>query len=287
MTSFIHYEKLIPGAARQASAARWLFVLLLILIAWQVGGMAARWFDKPLSPQLPILQGSEVSSADLSASSPGFVYLFGKPEKKTEEKAVVVSEQPIQESRLNVKLIGLLKTADGGVAVLKDGSASKVVAVGETLRDRVELVEVLKDSIVISNRGVLEEIPLQGRDETLDVTGSTSTENPSLDASQKERLQTIKEQLKASPINITQYVRFQPVQKNGKITSVKLWPRKEKAIFTALGFESGDQLKAVDGTAIAELATSPAKWQAMLTQTLFTMTLERKGQEISVEVNLN
>ncbi|MBF6057979.1 MULTISPECIES: type II secretion system protein GspC [Thiomicrorhabdus] len=286
MTSFINYEKFALGTAKQAMLARWLFALLLILIAWQAGSMASRWFDTPLSPQQPVLQNASSAAAAKSNARPDLVYLFGKPEQKV-EKSAVVSQQPIQESRLNIKLIGLLKTADGGVAVVKDGGETKVVAVGEELRDQVELVEVLRDSVVVSNRGVLEEIPLQGRDSTLDMTAPSSMENPVLDSSQKERLQTIKEQLKQSPLTITQYVRFQPVQKNGKISAVKLWPRKEQAIFKALGFESGDLLKAVDGADISELATSPEKWQQMLNQTLFTMTLERKGQEISVEVNLN
>ena len=70
------------------------------------------------------------------------------------------------------------------------------------------------------------------------------------------------------------------------IKSVKVWPQQEQEIFTALGFQAGDELIQVDGIEIDELSKSPDLWQELLNKSYLDMTIKRNGQEMPLSVQL-
>ncbi|BCN94331.1 hypothetical protein THMIRHAM_21160 [Thiomicrorhabdus immobilis] len=229
---------------------------------------------------MPVIQSQPTSASVSGVASP--IYLFGR--------APIASDQPllntenVQKTRLNLKLLGVLVAPNNSIAIIEKGSQNFSFSLEETIQDGVVLKEVHSDYVVISHNGLLETLQMVEGDVVF-----SQGEEVSVDLTEKQlqTLKTVKENAIKNPISIMRYVRFQMVQKDGKVTAVKVWPQAEREIFASLGFEPGDELKMVSGYAIEELVKSPTLWQELLQKTDLDLTIERNGQEQSVLVQLD
>ena len=256
-------------------------ILLVLVLAWLVG--KAFWTlydDAQIELVVPATQAKTVKSQVSEVASP--VYLFGRAERVQQEQAPV-DNQNVKKTRLKLKLLGVLISPEYSIAIIENNSKSFSYSLDETIQDGVLLKEVYPDYVVLSHNGLLEKLQMVKDDEIF----VQNADSPELNQRQKTILKNVKENALKNPISIMRYVRFEMVQKSGKVQAVKVWPQREKEIFTSLGFQAGDELKVVNGHAVADLMKSPAIWQELLKQSSLDLTVDRNGQTQNILVQLN
>lgn len=257
-------------------------LLLLVLLAWLAGKLLWNFFY-PNDVQLTQPQLNQSVAQESSINAISSMFLFGKPDISSAVKSVDTKQkEKLKESKLNLKLVGVLVAPNMSVAIIDKSGQSNSYLIDEEIQRNVYLKEVYRDYVLISNRGFIEKLKME-QTRGLFEEGSVSK---SLSQSQLSKLTVVKENALKNPVSIMRYVRFQNISKNGKITGVKVWPRQEKEIFSALGFVAGDELISIDGQSIDKLAKSPTLWQSLLKQSQFELMVKRNGQEIPLSVGL-
>jgi general secretion pathway protein C len=260
-----------------------LTLLLVLLLAWLIGKLFWLVYSNS-QPELvvptlqsPINQGSSASHQVLSP-----VFLFGHPQNIKEQPKVV--EQNLQKTRLNLKLLGVLVLPNNGVAIIEKSSKSHSYSLDEEIQKGVVLKEVHPDYVVINHNGVLEKLKMVSDEALFSQEDNQATHT--LSAKQLDVLKSVKNNAQTNPVSILRYVRFKMGNDKGKQT-IKVWPRKQKEIFKALGFQSGDEITIVNGYTVSELAKSPNIWQGLLKESSLDLTLIRNDQVQSISVQLD
>ncbi len=262
-----------------------LYVTILCILAWSLGKLFVEFLEVPIQvaqPELTALNASQSAVKNPLIIPPS--YLLGRPEVLHAQK-IVESPELINKSQLNLKLIGILKHPLKSIAVIDVSGKTQVFAVGEEIQRDVELIEVGSSFAVISNRGQHEKLELKTAPNILK---NTDSEEESVDVAeaQSKKLNLIKEQVKNSPLSILNYVRYEFINKEGEPAIIKIWPKQETALFTALGFQPGDLLKTVNNHSIDELSSNPALWQALLSETSLSVVIDRQGVEQALSVEM-
>lgn len=271
--------------SKHLKLSNFLYATLLCLLAWSLGKLFVSFLETPqpiVQPERTPLKTDFSSSNAQPSGLPS--YIFGRPERLSSQE-VVESPEMIQKSSLNLKLIGLLLHPIKSIAVIEIQGKAQVFAVGETIQRDVELIEVGADFAIISNRGKQEKLELKPVPNVLMAPGG-ATDSIDMTQALSKKLALIKKQVKQTPISILGYVRFEFVNSKGKPVMIKVWPKKEAALFNALGFESGDLLKVVNGHTVEALSKNPALWQALMSESSFSVVVDRQGVEQNLRVEL-
>ena len=262
-----------------------LYITILCILAWSLGKLFVEFLETPVPVNQPELIASKASSfATSNASIILPSYILGRPESILTQK-VIESPELIHKTKLNLKLMGVLKHPLKSIAVIEVKGESKVFAVGEEIQRDVELIEVGANFAVISNQGKHEKLELKA---TPNILKNFDLEEDSADMTeaQYKKLDLIKEQVSNSPLSILSYVRYEFVNNKDEPAMIKVWPKQEKALFTALGFQPGDLLKVVNGHTVDELSGNPALWQALLSETTLSVVIDRQGVEQNLSVEM-
>lgn len=267
-------------------------VLLVLLFAWFLGKAVSAVFVAETRVVLPEFETPSAVPVQVNGQAN---YLFGQA-AVSRPKPVVVPvkkvDQSIQVSRLNLSLVGLVDMGDRGVALIKQGNKTFVVQPGETFIPNVVLEEILPGEVIIRNRNKQERLLLKQAAKTLlQVNQAPSVQSKAsaevLSSQSQAKLTQISQELRKTPVSISKYIRFKPLNNNGQWTGVKLWAKSDKALFNALGFREGDVLTSVNGKSIADMAKNPSLWQAFLKSNTFDLVVQRKGVPQDISVNLN
>lgn len=271
--------------SKNLNLSTFLYVTILCILAWNLGKLFVGFLEVPVQlvqPEMVASNSSQSTASNTLIIPPS--YLLGRPEELLTQK-VIESPELINKSRLNLKLIGFLKHPLKSIAVIEVSGKNQVFAVGEEIQRDVELIEVGANYAVISNRGQHEKLELKA---ALNILKNSDSEEESVDITeaQSKKLNLIKEQVKNSPLSILGYVRYEFINKKGEPAMIKVWPKQETALFTALGFQPGDLLKGVNGHTIDELSSNPALWQGLLTETSFSAVIDRQGIEQALSVEM-
>ncbi len=262
-----------------------LYVTILCILAWSLGKLFVAFLEAPVQlvqPEMVAPDASQSAANNTLIVPPS--YLLGRPEALLTQK-LIASPELINKSRLNLKLMGLLKHPLKSVAVIEVSGKAQVFAVGEEILRDVELIEVGDNFVVISNQGKHEKLELKAAPNILRDSDSEG-ESVDMTEAQSKKLNLIKERVKNSPLAILGYVRYEFINKKGEPAMIKVWPKQEKALFTALGFQSGDLLKVVNGHTVDELSSNPALWQALLAETSLSVVIDRQGVEQNLSVEM-
>lgn len=275
---------------RNHALAKWSAYLLVVLLAWMIGSMVST----QLTPvNMPILPQISLQKTDSGPVRGELAFLFGKPAADATPAGQVdsteVSPSEVNATRLKLKLVGAIVSQGKGVAIIESSGATLVVKEGEEIINGVDLIKVYSDQIIILHRGKREKLLMEEATEGLFEQASSDNQvvSSSLTQEGKATLKEIGEVLRSQPVNISKYIRFQPVNENGKWVAVKIWPRTEKAVFEGIGFQAGDLLKSINGRTIDEMAQEPALWQTFLNESQFDLTVERNGKLVDLSVDLN
>jgi general secretion pathway protein C len=270
---------------KNLNLSTFLYVTILCILAWSLGKLMVGFLEVPAQIIQPEMRVSNSSPSAINATKtipPS--YLLGRPESLQTRKAGV-SPELILKSQLNLKLLGFLKHPLKSVAVIEVNGKAQVFSVGEEVQLDVELIEVGSDFVVISNQGKHEKLELKAIPNLLNMQG-TEENSVEMTGALSKKLDLIKQRVKNSPLTILGYVRFEFINKQGQPAMIKIWPKQEKALFTALGFKSGDLLKVVNGHSVAELSSNPVLWQGLLSESSLSVVVDRQGVEQNLTVEM-
>lgn len=252
-----------------------------MILAWLIGKVFWSVFYAPSSYlQQPIFKPVQVSTASPLTNTN--LYLFGKNDSLPAAKKTT-PVTALKASKLNLRLLGVVVAPTMSVAIIEKSGKANSYALGEQVQKAVTLQEVHADYVIINNRGLLERVEMSKSQNLFNDSNESVNQ---LTSQQSEKLAQVKSNALRNPVSIMRYVRFQNIMNNGKIQAVRVWPRQEKEIFSALGFKAGDQLISVDGNSIDQLSKSPELWQSLLKQSQFELTVKRKGLQIPLSIEL-
>ena len=265
-------------------------LLLSLITVWIFGKMIAQQFEEVTSLAMPELKQQSTQQKISGVDS----YLFGEPPKNTavtKPAAPAAKSETIVATKLNLVLLGVIDLGERGVAIVQNGNKTQVVAVNEDFMPKVTLVDVFAEGILINNRGKSERLLLDQKDKgTLVNQLSAKAPAPSamvgrLSEQEQAQLNTIGDTLRKSPMSISKYIKFQPLNENGQWVGVKIWANSDPKLYQSLGFAEGDILREVNGNSIQDMVKDPKLWQTFLSLDQFDLVVERNGSPQMINVN--
>lgn len=269
------------------------FILAMLLVWFLVKALLQFWQvpHGQASVSLPALNmqsyvGS-MQSSNLQGSLFGMQASISNFEKDNIPKETAQQIDDLDKTRLNLTLKGTIITPEKSVALIQKARDVLVLRVDESLSRDVTVHAIQDTFVVLENKGKLEKLMLPGmKDSKSSFLGKNRIHSAALTSDQQRTLEEVRRKVKTSPLAINRYIRIRTLQKNGKIQSLQLWPRREKAIFDALGFQAGDHLTAINGKSIADIASDMSQWQSMMNLSQAQFTVRRNGALQTIDVNL-
>ena len=262
--------------------SRIVLVFTVLLLGWLLGSMLSFSLSSPAPLNSPVLQQNTPSNPPASVrmlSIDLFGHQLAKPSVLDQD-----NRGDVTETSLNLVVLGIVALPDDkGLVIIKSGAKTLLASVGEEIQSRVYLEAVYSDYVVIDHNGVLEKLMMSESNELLESNAFGLNDQKEVGS----ELNSLKKELKKSPMKIMQYVRFQLINAGKHDTSMKLWPKKDAELFNELGLKAGDVLKMVNGRSIAQLTQKPRLWIKVLNEPVLEMEVERQGQVEFLVVELN
>ena len=182
-------------------------------------------------------------------------------------------------------LVGTIANTDPalGYAIIGENATSaKVYAVGKTITGGTKLHSVFPDRAILDRGGKLEALMLpkkfQGGGMSAGAQASAGQADPMLG----DRLRQL---ATTNPAAITDILRPQPVFANGQQRGYRIYPGRNRSQFNRLGLLPGDLVTAINGTPLDDASRGMDILQTMNTASAVTMTVERNGETVQVNVN--
>lgn len=210
-------------------------------------------------------------------------------------------EAPI-ETRLNLRLEGVVvgNPASTGFAMITAGNTTGSYRVGERLPGggRVVLDAIYPDRVVLENNGSNETLWLY--DAGRDAVSTAPTPAAALPAAGQAEggsydpvalVRAFRERLANTPaatefLTLAEIVRISPAQENSRLVGYRLSPGEHLKEFVRLGFRTNDIVTRVNGIELDDIGNLPALYDVMTTAGDVTLTLERDGRPLDLQLSL-
>ncbi|MEO0057644.1 MAG: hypothetical protein RIT17_1101 [Pseudomonadota bacterium] len=271
------WQKLLPLAVS---------ALLVVLLAWQLVQLTwtllgARNGVTPTSNAPAAVAPPPARAVDVASIVNA--HLFGEANApaagSADPNAVAASQMPLV-------LVGTIANTDPalGYAIIGESAVSaKVYAVGKTITGGTKLHSVYPDRAILDRGGKLEALMLPRKFQG----GGMSAATPPPDVGQADPMlgDRLRQLAATNPAAITDILRPQPVFANGQQRGYRIYPGRNRSQFNKLGLLPGDLITAINGTPLDDASRGMDILQTMNTASAVTMTVERNGQSVQVNVN--
>jgi len=271
------WQKLLPLAVS---------ALLVVLLAWQLVQLTwtllgARNGVTPASNAPAAVSPPPARAVDVASIVNA--HLFGEANApaagSTDPNAVAASQMPLV-------LVGTIANTDPmlGYAIIGESAVSaKVYAVGKTITGGTKLHSVYPDRAILDRGGKLEALLLPRKFQG----GGLSAAGPAPEVGQAEQMlgDRLRQLAATNPAAITDILRPQPVFKDGQQRGYRIYPGRNRSQFHKLGLLPGDLITAINGTPLDDASRGMDILQTMNTASAVTMTIERNGESVQVNVN--
>jgi len=259
--------------------------LLVVLLAWQLvqltwALLGAKTGVGPTTNAAAVVGPPPARTVDVGAIVNA--HLFGEANApaagSTDPNDVAASQMPLV-------LVGTIANTDPtlGYAIIGESAVSaKVYGVGKTITGGTKLHSVYPDRAILDRGGKLEALLLPKKFQGGGLSAGAQADASPADPMLGERLR----QLAASnPAAITDILRPQPVFANGQQRGYRIYPGRNRSQFNRLGLLPGDLVTAINGTPLDDASRGMDILQTMNTASAVTMTVERNGETVQVNVN--
>lgn len=197
------------------------------------------------------------------------------------------------ETALNLILVGLLADRDerySRALIAVQNGEEKGYAVGDDITRGVTLQAIFPDRVILSRNGRLETLSLE-RDKPGAIGSSgvapVAAFEDSPTQSSAQQLSQIRQEILQDPAKASEYVRVQPANVGGQLKGYRVYPGRDRAIFSSAGLRPGDLVTSVNGVQLDD----PAKALQLLTDLSqagqVNLVVERGGQSQNISINLN
>ncbi|NJD33020.1 MAG: type II secretion system protein GspC [Gammaproteobacteria bacterium] len=264
----------------------WVSVALTVVLAWQLvqlgwAILGARTAPAPGTSAAPAAVASPAGPAvDLQAILSAHLFgLAGAP------PAGATDPNSVAATQMNLVLVGTIAESDParGYAIIGESAANaKVYAVGKTISGGTKLHAVYPDRAILDRGGKLEALLLPRKFTGAGLSPVAMQGPQQADPLLGDRLRNLASE---NPAAITEILRPQPVFANGQQRGYRVYPGRNREIFTKLGLMPGDLVTAINGTPLDDPTKGMEIMQTMNSATDVTVTVERNGQTTQININ--
>jgi len=194
-------------------------------------------------------------------------------------------EDQAVDTDLKLVLRGVMGSNDetAARAIIADGKDQAIYAPGDELpvRGSVTLEKVLPLRVILNNAGRYESLWLYTDDDWSSSLGNTG-EAP------QEELEDAADEVAArvGSQSLSDVVSMSIHRENGQIVGYKIRPGRDRQLFDSLGLQADDVVKAVNGVEL----TSPQRvmeiYREMGDARSASLLIDRDGQEVSIDIEL-
>lgn len=294
-------------------------LLMVIFGVWALVNLAsafwALWPGAPSQTQdadiinpVTVVQASR-QRLDVDLESMLGLGLFGDPTNEAAAPELTAPEaqgdrdgieQGARETRLDLKLTGILASSEDGLGTVIIGAKGTQAnySVGDKLpaAGSVSLAKVMAKQVVIDNNGTYELLKLFDEDEFSDLAERELAravkvdDEPSnvvvSDEAAVALASDYRRQLYKNPDALRDLVRIAAVRENGGLRGYRLSPGRDAEQFTQLGFQRGDIVTAINGYSLADPSNTVRLYQLMRDTTDATFEVERGGTMTTISISL-
>lgn len=270
-------------------------VVLIGLSLWLLAAIVWTLVPAPALPQTPNQQIT--TNADRDNSRVGVNIgalkqrnLFGKagvvpraaPKQETEEAP---------DTRLNLTLAGVILSDDPNLSrALISGSngKQKSYAIDDDIEGaNASLYEVHVAHVILQRNGRYETLRLQKRKAGANTSSrsiSRSRSGASTDVASK--LKSVRAEILRDPSKAADFIRVRPVYSKGQLTGYRIYPGKDRALFTKVGLRSGDLVTKINGEGLNDPQKAFSMLSTLSNATSISLELQRRGRTENVSVDL-
>lgn len=267
--------------------------LLVAAVGWTLAGLiwalvpvpeAARWRPAPV----------QQTSASAASKGPDVAFISGANlfgDYQASARPADVSSAP--DTNLSLTLLGILAGStdvDSRALIGSQNGDEGPYSIGEDISPGVTLHAIFPDRVILSRSGSYETLRLEkdkpssaGDSETptaaVNVVDTSSPPN--------QMLGQIREQILQDPSKAGEYVRVQPANVGGALRGYRIYPGRDRAIFSNLGLRPGDLVTAVNGIQLDDGQKALQTLNELKQAGSVSLTIERGGQPQTVTLSLN
>lgn len=244
---------------------------------------SARWRPPPAAPAAARNPGATDINAIINAQ------LFGRIEAGAPEEAALLSAP---ETPLNLTLVGVLadnRESYSRALIAVQNAEEKGYAVGDDVSRGVTLQAIFPDRVILSRNGRLETLSLE-RGKPSSAAGYTPPPpdpQSSVEPSAAQQLARIREEILQDPAKASEYVRVQPANVGGQLKGYRVYPGRDRAIFSNAGLRPGDLVTSVNGVQLDDPAKALQLLGDLSQAGQLNLVIERGGQAQNISINLN
>ncbi|HEX4910284.1 MAG TPA: type II secretion system protein GspC [Permianibacter sp.] len=282
----------------------WQRVLLLLALLWLLATLArASWrvYDALTWTPPPPPASAAAFEAPVQVDIEALVSaeLFGSAE-------IVVPEQSVADapdSTASLKLLGVYAADNeqkASAIVEETTGAQSVVFVGEPLPGGYgSLKQVFADRIIIDRGGRLETLRMEDLTGQLgDLSGPKEDEpvgkaeirsiDKRRDAQVAQSLNDVRSKLQTDPASLRDVLSIEPSydKGSGQLLGYRLGPGKDRKLFGRVGLQRNDLVTAINGVALDDPTRAMALLNDLNSAKELTLTLQRGGQQIDLQLPL-
>jgi len=246
---------------------------------------AAAW--KPIPP--PLVTSGAGNAVDINAITNAA--LFGTFAPPATPVLADITSAP--DTQLNLTLLGILadgrRPEDSRALIGTQGGDEKPYSVGDDITRGVTLQAIFPDRVILLRNGKPETLRLDK-----DAVGAAGLlpstlpvqEQPAQAANTAAALGAIRSQLLTDPSKVADYIRVQPVNTGNGVNGYRIYPGKDRSLFTAAGLRPGDIVTAVNGVQLNDPGKSLQLLSDLSQNTQLNLTVDRGGQPQNFNLNL-
>lgn len=281
-------------------------VVLVILLAQAAATLLWKVIPVPASaawtaPRVPVTPGAAGGNHGPNIQSIVDAHLFGQYTTPKDPGLDAISEA--RDTPLDLTLMGILAaTVERGSRALIAASNGEEnsYAIGDDIQRGVAIQAIFPDRVILARNGQLETLRLdknavggglppgiQNYRRQPAGNGDEEDESDSGEEDTSSMLSDIREELVSDPSRASEYIRVQPASAGGQLHGYRIYPGRDRTVFTAVGLRPGDLVTQVNGIQLNDANTALAMLQQLSQANSLTVVIERGGQQQTVNVNLN
>ena len=290
-SDFRHLDRERALAAANERLPKWVALLLVVAIAWQLARIA--WMLVPADPVGDPVEnrpagaraGAAAAAGGADVQSIAAAHLFGRADPAAAAAAPPPPREmheDLAETRLNLSLRGTI-AANGGnrsLAIISaQGRDEKVYAVDDTVVSGTTLHAVYPDRVILNTGGALEalklpkEFPEGGPTNIRRSVPVATSEAPAPDPTP-----SIQQVVTQNVTKLADVIRPTPYFVGGEQQGYRVYPGRDRKQFAALGLRPGDLIKSVNGASLTDPQQAMEIFQGLGEADQVTVTVERNGQ---------
>ncbi len=263
---------------------RWVSLILVIAIAWQLAKMIWMLVPGPSAGDLIFTTPGQITAAEGPASAANVqdiasAHIFGEadPAEAATVAAPVINED-LAETRQNLSLKGTIASVEpaAGLAIIANAqNEEKVYAIRDTVVPGTTLHAVYPDRVVLNEGGLMRALKLPKEFPQSNASLRRSTTSVSRASDNRQSIQTVVSQNVAKLADV---VRPTPYMVAGQMQGYRVYPGRDRKQFAALGLRPGDLIKDIDGAALTDPQQAMQIFQSLGNAEQVSVTVERNGQ---------